>query len=205
MKTSCSECGQEYPIREEMIGKRTKCKKCGKPFAIHEMVEVELEEPVETPPAKKPDTPPARSAKTSAETEHQLAVGGLVMFILLIVGIIGWTAHSHEDKPSKKPTASVAEAAKPQQEPKKPPKPQKVVYNSPWNGSVYQVKDYLEEHLKDPDSFDAIEWSGVNEVSDGYIVRLKYRARNSLGGMIISNQIFNMDKTGKVISVTNYD
>jgi len=72
-------------------------------------------------------------------------------------------------------------------------------YNSPWDGSVSSVKIYLEKMLRDPDSFDAIEWSPISELGDGRcIVRCKYRAKNSFGGYVIENRIFYLDKDGNV-------
>jgi hypothetical protein len=79
------------------------------------------------------------------------------------------------------------------------------VVNSAWDSSVRQVERYLKKNLKDPKSFDAIEWSPVASRSDGgYQVRCKYRAKNSFGGYIMANQIFIMNSEGNVISVVNY-
>jgi len=81
-------------------------------------------------------------------------------------------------------------------------KSSETVYNSSWDGSVRQVERFLKTNLKDPDSFEAIEWSPVNKQSDGsFMVRCKYRAKNSFGGYIIENQIFYLDSRG---NVTNY-
>ena len=75
-----------------------------------------------------------------------------------------------------------------------------IVMNSPWDSSVSQVEDYLKGNLKDPDSYQAIEWSSVNKKDNGnFIVRHKYRAKNSFGGMVISNAIFTLDSRGNVI------
>ena len=75
------------------------------------------------------------------------------------------------------------------------------IQNSVWDGSVYQVKNYLKRSLKDPDSYEGIEWSNVIENSNGtYTVRHKYRARNSFGGMVFENWMFVLDEHGNVIS-----
>jgi hypothetical protein len=74
------------------------------------------------------------------------------------------------------------------------------VYNSFWDGSVRQVKQWLKDNLKDPNSFDAIGWTAVQKTPDGgYSVRCKYRAKDSFGGYDISNQIFYMDSEGNVL------
>lgn len=91
------------------------------------------------------------------------------------------------------------DVAKKMQERAKLPK----IENSAWDGSVYQVKKYLKNNLKDPDSYESIEWSKVLKNNDGtYSVRHKYRARNSFGGMVIENWIFTLDENGNVISST---
>ena len=77
------------------------------------------------------------------------------------------------------------------------------VRNSGWDGSVWQVENYLKENLKDPDSFDAIEWSPIVRNCDGHMVRVKYRARNSFGGMVIEQQLFQMGHDGKVTGRLN--
>ncbi len=74
------------------------------------------------------------------------------------------------------------------------------VYNDSWDGSVRQVKQWLNDNLKDPDSFKPIEWSPVLKTPSGhYTVRCKYRAKNSYGGYDIFNQLFYMDSQGNVI------
>lgn len=78
------------------------------------------------------------------------------------------------------------------------------VKNSIWDGSVSQIKIYLKSNLKDPDSYESIEWSNVTETPEGYMVRHKYRAKNSFGGYIIENKLFYMDKKGNVIQSIDY-
>jgi hypothetical protein len=79
------------------------------------------------------------------------------------------------------------------------------VVNNAWNSGVQQVTDYLKRNLKDPKSLDVIEWSPVEKRSDGgYQVRCKYRAKNSFGGYVISNQVFIMDSNGNVLTVYDY-
>lgn len=86
-------------------------------------------------------------------------------------------------------------------EPNKPPP--EIVSNSGWDGSVYQVEHWLKQSLKDPESFQAIEWGAVTKTESGFMVRCKYRAKNSFGGSIVSSQMFILDATGKVTSVVD--
>lgn len=78
------------------------------------------------------------------------------------------------------------------------------VKNSSLDGSVSQVVKYLKNNLKDPDSYESIEWGNVTETDNGYIVRHKYRAKNSFGGYVIEHQIFHIDWQGNITSVSPY-
>lgn len=113
-----------------------------------------------------------------------LVFGGFVVMVIFSM----FTANSPTSKNSK-PSRSTSNTTT------------EIVSNSAWDASVYQVKAYLKKNLKDPDSFEAIEWSPVAKTENGYMVRCKYRAKNSYGGYIIENQIFILNKKGNVISV----
>lgn len=78
------------------------------------------------------------------------------------------------------------------------------VENSSFDGSVSQVKKYLKKNLKDPKSYESIEWGEVIENENGYMVRHKYRAKNSFGGYTIENNVFHLDLKGNIIDVTTY-
>lgn len=82
--------------------------------------------------------------------------------------------------------------------------PPEIVQNSKWDGSVSQVEGYLKVNLKDPKSFEAIEWSEVVKTGKGYMVRCKYRAKNSFGGYAIENKVFMLDQKGSVISAFDH-
>jgi hypothetical protein len=91
------------------------------------------------------------------------------------------------------------------------PNPEAVT-SSEWDSSVKQVVQYLKMNLKDPDSYDAIEWSPViiyeSETMSGikykYRVRHKYRAKNSFGGYIVENKLFYLDANGVIVDVMDY-
>lgn len=74
-----------------------------------------------------------------------------------------------------------------------------IVRNNSGDSSVYQVVDYLKRNLKDPDSYQPIEWSKVVKISEyEYRVRHKYRAKNSFGGYVIEEKIFSLDEKGNI-------
>lgn len=73
------------------------------------------------------------------------------------------------------------------------------VENSPFDGSVRQVEKHLKSFLKDPDSFQAIQWFPVQKDLDGYTVRVRYKAKNSFGGYVVEDKVFLLDRRGNVI------
>ena len=78
-----------------------------------------------------------------------------------------------------------------------------IVRNSGWDGSVLQVKRFLKGNVKDPSSLEFIEWSPVRKTTDGrFLVRVRYRARNSFGGYVVENNVFLLSATGNVIYVS---
>jgi len=80
-----------------------------------------------------------------------------------------------------------------------------VVKNSEWDASVSQVKSWLKANLKDPSSIKYIEWSTVSKTDDGgFMVRVKYRAKNSFGGFVVENKVFIMNSSGTVLSNIDY-
>jgi hypothetical protein len=123
------------------------------------------------------------------------SIFGLALFVILALGS---TESSSTDSASTGYGTPGGES---------PSTPREVVYNSAWDGSVRQVKDYLKDQvLKDPDSYQSIEWSTVVKTSDGsFAVRHKFRAKNSFGGYVIENYIFTLDPQGNVTGAVDMD
>jgi len=78
------------------------------------------------------------------------------------------------------------------------------VKNSQWDGSVDVAERYLKRNLlKDPSSYESINWSQVSKNPDGsYQVSNTFRARNSFGGMGIQTITFIINSSGD--RVINY-
>ncbi len=78
------------------------------------------------------------------------------------------------------------------------------VYNSEWDGSVYQVKAWLDRNIADPD-YEIMEWGPVIKNTEtfryAYMVRCNVRARNALGGYIIKPYVFQFTTNGDIIKV----
>lgn len=80
------------------------------------------------------------------------------------------------------------------------------VENSGWDNSVFYVVQYLKSVLKDPDSYEGIEWTKVETIDQAigkYRVRHKYRAKNGFGGYSIENQVFYLDSLGGITKIVD--
>ncbi len=79
------------------------------------------------------------------------------------------------------------------------------VGNNEYDGSVEQVVDYLKENLKDPRSYESISWSKVMHKNGYYMVRHKYRAKNSFGGFAVENKIFYINLYGEIYKIEDFN
>lgn len=58
---------------------------------------------------------------------------------------------------------------------------------SAFNGSVRIVKEYIEKIAKDPGSINYVSWSEISyNESDGWLVKVVYRGKNSFGGYVVN-------------------
>lgn len=70
-----------------------------------------------------------------------------------------------------------------------------------YDGSIKIVKDYITTIAKDPDSVKYEKWSDISyHDTDGWIVKVKYRGKNSFGGYVINCNSFTI-KFSKVTSM----
>lgn len=64
---------------------------------------------------------------------------------------------------------------------------------SAWDGSVAEVKTYLNEHLRDPKSVEYIQWYPpvLEDTAQGYrwYLKVKYRSKNAFGGYVIETGV----------------
>jgi hypothetical protein len=120
--------------------------------------------------------------------------GCYVVFIILILGGLGFGIairgcfHKNDNNPYI-------------------PKDGEVVKNSSWNGSVRQVEDYLRSSLNDWGSYESIEWGPVRKISASnydFVVRHKFRSKNQMGGMVLSNKLFYLNARGEIVDVQDY-
>lgn len=130
--------------------------------------------------------------------DSRIRIGGYfrnALVVFLILGwILSWILDSSEEKDTSETTTSSAYTKRHID----------IVRNSAWDSSVKQVEDYLKRTLKDPDSYQSIEWYKVEKTSTEYRVIHKYRAKNSFGGYVVQTTEFILNSEGDVISATNY-
>lgn len=81
-----------------------------------------------------------------------------------------------------------------------------LVYNSSFDSSVSQVKDWMQQNMHDPSSLEFVEWSEVRKTAQGnFYVRCKYRANNSQGVKLLKNDVFFLNPQGAYIYHTAFE
>ncbi len=70
------------------------------------------------------------------------------------------------------------------------------------DGSMEQVKAWVQQSRQEADTIEFIEWSPVREIKDaGFSVRARYLAHNPSGNIAVGNNVFFLDHHGNVINV----
>jgi hypothetical protein len=69
------------------------------------------------------------------------------------------------------------------------------------DGSVQVVKDYIEENAKYPRSIRYKEWSKVTDFGEFWVVRCKFKGKNSLGN-ITDNDMWFYIQNGQVVKMS---
>ncbi len=188
----CPDCGRE------LSPSATSCPNCGRPFTPCPFCSKALPQDAGRCPWCGNDPTAKPEKKTPKPIDPKTAYGcGTVIFILFLVFAI--SKCGGDGGKTTPPTQTTAGQTQ-----------RESVYNSSWDGSVAQVERWLKGNLKDPGSFEAIEWSPVTKVPPGsnlphqYIVRCKYRAKNSFGGYVVEQKLFYLDAAGVVVSARDF-
>ena len=193
MLKHCLKCGHANPCATG--AELDACPECG---AIYSRVEAA--QAAQT--AARASTPSGlemvRAAKADERQRRRLRWQFGICFACLAIAIPSWIYHevwgAYAQQRKSERAALAAQAARAAAAP--------VVANSAWDGSVREVERYLKQNLKDPGSFEAIEWSPVVKGADNsFMVRVKYRAKNSAGSYVIEQKVFHLDSNGAVNGV----
>ncbi|MEW5928895.1 MAG: hypothetical protein AB1941_15650 [Gemmatimonadota bacterium] len=118
---------------------------------------------------------------SASDAREGWILGAVLVAVIGLFMLLGYFAGSPSDLPAAKD----------------------VVRNSTYDGSVYQVEEYLKRQvLRDPDSYESIEWGPVRATPAGFSVWHRFRARNGFGGYAVETYRFELDAAGAVVSYT---
>jgi hypothetical protein len=70
-----------------------------------------------------------------------------------------------------------------------------------WDGAVPVVRDFIVSRLKNPDSVSWDLWGKLTKNCDGYSIFVRFRAENTFGGNVVTARVFDIDKSGQVVTV----
>jgi len=63
--------------------------------------------------------------------------------------------------------------------------------------AIIEATHYLKSNLRDPDSYESIQWGTLNELKNGsYSISNTYRAKNGFGGINVEEKTFLFSKDG---------
>lgn len=120
-------------------------------------------------------------------------------FVVLIAVCLLGLAWCHNTREAEKKIAGFGTpekfASRPSSSTSHPPE------NAPWDGSVFQVVDYLKRNAKDPDSIKCSEWTKVKPDGLNYLVGCTVRGKNSFGGNDMFFGMFLLNSEGKVLKM----
>jgi len=85
-----------------------------------------------------------------------------------------------------------------------PATPMSVVFNTQYDGSVWQIKDWLKKHADEPSSLKVLHWGKVVDLNDGYLVHVKFEAKNKSGAYVVSDKVFKLDKSGTIVGMVDF-
>jgi len=116
-------------------------------------------------------------AKSRSTTNKKILTGAAIAFVL--IGLIAGLGSSGTSKSTE------------------------AVFNSGVDGSVAQVDSWFRTNLNDYDSLKVQSWSKVAKAGDNFMVRVRFRSKNALGGYVLADKIFTLDKNGAVIGMAD--
>ena len=79
-----------------------------------------------------------------------------------------------------------------------------VVFNTQYDGSVWQINDWLKKTAKDPASLKVVHWGKVVDLPDGFMVHVRFKARNAAGTDVLSDKVFKLDMSGDIVGMVDY-
>ena len=168
---NCPNCKQRISATPAQYGQQGPCPTCGSLLIVPNRKKVSKKRP---PPPKLPEYTPLSTASPFRMTGQQIFLSVVLIGFFVIIPMCSNSNTSNSGSTS-------------------------TVYNSSWDNSVSQVERHLKSTLRDPDSYQSVEWGQVTSSGDGgSTVRHKYRAKNGFGGYNTEERIFKIDSHGNV-------
>jgi hypothetical protein len=118
---------------------------------------------------------------------------------------IGWVSSKYlMNKPYTK--SQIAQKEKEKKKKQKAENRKKLVDSqfSSWDGSHYGLVSYVKNQMNDPKSFEHAE-TWFRDDGNSLYVMMKFRGKNSFGGLVLNEVSARVDFDGNVIEIVNYN
>lgn len=141
------------------------------------------------------------SAKTCPQcgkersSSNSIGCGTIILgfFIIGLIGSLFSEKNPHTSTPEKPKTAAELHQEKIESQ------------FSAWDGSHRALERYIKDHLKDPDSYEHIKTTYIENADKTLTIYTKYRAKNSFGGYVIESAIATATINGELITVNSLE
>ncbi len=111
------------------------------------------------------------------------------IFVVLIMGIagIGWVLYAGQSAAPPLPSTTMP-----------------AVFNAQYDGSVWQINDWLKQHAKNQASLKVLHWGKVESLDDGFMVHVKFEVKNAAGTEVVADKLFKLDRSGDILGMVDY-
>lgn len=127
--------------------------------------------------------------------------------VLIIILIVAGNGVVNYEPPTAAQRQAMAERAEKERQEKNKPKPAEQLRQekieesfSRWSGAQIYLEKYIKDDLKDPESYEHIETT-YRDNGETLTVKMRYRAKNSFGGYVVSQAVAETKIDGTLLSV----
>jgi len=123
-----------------------------------------------------------------ADQKRKISISAILVLAVMAIASVAWVVYLE-------PYAA-------------PPLPQQgmpVVFNTTYDGSVWQIKDWLKSHVLDYSTLQVLHWGKVTDVKGGFTVHVTFKARNKAGKYVTSDVVFDLDSQGNILGMKPFD
>jgi len=127
-------------------------------------------------------------------------ITGIVVVIVLLFGLISISGDSKEAFKAGRDAGTKVEEPTKQPDPTPTRKEEIEKQFSGWDGSHFELTEYIKDNMNNPKSYEHVETVYVDN-DDFLIVATKFRGENAFGGTVINTVRAKVDLNGNILEI----